>query len=108
MKRSGTRTGGSAIAKKGATNERIAKIAIEIGTIGTTMRFGAATKKCAVATKRFDAATRSALDASVKRRLVGGAKTSVDAGSMKNACVAWTKKSDVETKRSGVATRCNV
>lgn len=63
---------------------------------------------CAVGTKRFDAAMRSALDASVKRRLVGGAKTSVDAGPMKNACVAWTKKSDVETKRSGVATRFNV
>lgn len=69
------------------------EIATEIGTIGTTMRFGAA--------------TRSALDASVKRRLVGGAKTSVDAGPMKSACVAWTKKSDVETKRSGVAMHCN-
>ena len=83
------------------------EIATEIGTIGTTMRFGAATKKCAVAMKRFDAATRSALDASVKRRLVGSAKTSVDAGPMKSACVAWTKKSDVETKRSGVAMHCN-
>lgn len=83
------------------------EIATEIGTIGTTMRFGAATKKCAVAMKRFDAATRSALDASVKRRLVGNAKTSVVDERMKSACAGWTKKFAVETKRSVVATHCS-